>query len=978
MIARPSNLEIRRWLTRVRRKPLLSRGTHQDRASIVSTAQLTTVLVIALLASCLILVMVVTKYREQQQRSESMRSSHIARQKEITRREVERIVESIRMRRDYSRSEAVGTARQRVYQAHMIAESIYQTYGSDRSQPQIVDMILAALRSVRFDQGHGYYFVYSLDGEMLLPGRSDIEGAHVATLESRREQSVSTNIIALAEQQGEGFVEYEWNMPGKKGSDHTKISYVKRFAPYDLVIGTGLYLEDIEAVAKQELKEEISNIRYGANGYFFINDFRGNVLAHGLQSELVGASNWDYTDSRGNKLFQDLRQAIENPDGGFCNYWWRMPETGEERPKIAFAMGVPEWEWLIGTGLYVDEVEADITDMQAQILHQSIREISLILLMTVAIIFMVLLFMRARFRGLRRDMLFFEDCFSRAAYQDVSIDESQINFIELLKIARNANSMLREKAQFQNRLHEEKQQLYATLQSITDAVIAIDQEQRIVLMNAVAEQMIDCSRDCAIGRRLPDVLHFSNEQENLPYHCPIAESLDETRTIAVPENVYLIGNGGRQYNIEIVVSPIGNAEGIPQGCIVILRDITEKLKSEEQRLQLKKLESVGVLAGGIAHDFNNLLTGLMGNIDLAKAYVKPDDPAYPYVSGAESAISSARNLALQLLTFAKGGDPIKCVISLQEDLVFFAKFTLRGSNIHLETEISDDLLPVAADKGQISQVISNLLINARQAMAQGGKVILKAENEDEEWIRITVRDHGPGIPADIQEKIFDPYFSTKSGGSGLGLSSCYSIVRKHGGSITVESAPGKGASFIIRLPASHEPLPPKTSALDEGQITASSNESARILVVDDMEIVRKMLTSALTNAGYEVETAQDGVEAKEKYEQAMKVRTPFDLVITDLTIPGGQGGEELARNLLAFDPNSRIIVSSGYSDSPIMSHYRDFGFVGCIVKPYHIIKLLQTIRDILADARLHLPPDREAGISSEQASTTQRTKGNLT
>jgi CheY-like chemotaxis protein len=473
----------------------------------------------------------------------------------------------------------------------------------------------------------------------------------------------------LAEQQEESFVEYEWTMPGKTGSGHIKLSYFKRFAPYNLAIGTGLYLEDIEAAAKQELKQEITNTRYGANGYFFINDF------HGMCWRTACSPNWwvpvtGITQIRVETCFSRIcaRRSRIRPVGSAA-IGGKMPETGEERPKIAFAMGIPEWEWLIGTGLYVDEVDADIKEMQAQMLRQSIQEISLVLLMTASIIVLVLLFMRARFRGLRRDIRFFEDCCSRAAYQDVSIDESRINFIELLKIARNANSMLR-----------------------------------------------------------------------------------------------------------------------------------EKLKSEEQRLQIKKLESVGVLAGGIAHDFNNLLTGLMGNIDLAKSYIKPDHPAYPY--------------------------------------------------------------------------------------------------------------------------------------------------------ITLESAPGKGASFIIRLPASHEPLPQKPSGMDEEQVANSRNDFARILVVDDMELVRKMLTSALKKAGYEVDAAQDGVEAQKKYEQAMEAKIPFDLVITDLTIPGGQGGEELARHLLAFDPDARIIVSSGYSDSPVMSRYRDFGFVGCIAKPYSMSNLRQTIREVLADSRL--------------------------
>jgi signal transduction histidine kinase len=428
--------------------------------SIVSVAQTIAMAGIALFAISLILFVLVSTQIEQTQRAETMRTAHVTLQKDITRREVERVVASIYERRANAHQEAMARAKERTYQAHAMAAKINQTYQARKSPEEILDIILSVLGAVRFDGGHGYYFVDTLDGDILLVAdRPDIQGRHYSTLESMEEQQAIARVVDVATQQQEGFLEYEWTMPGEQESRYHKISYVKVFSPYDLIIGSGLYLEDVEAESQQELLEEIAKIKYGDNGYFFVDNLDGIIIAHGDQPELVGTSLWDYTDTRGTKVFQELLEAQKNPKGEFPYYWWRKPETGEERPKIAFAMIIPEWEWLVGTGLYLDDVETDVKAMLLQLRRQSLWEVSLILIVTLITMGLVYILMDFLFRALRKDIHFFNICFAAAAKQNVFIDETKIKFAEFITIAQNANDMLREKVQILQTLKHEKQQL---------------------------------------------------------------------------------------------------------------------------------------------------------------------------------------------------------------------------------------------------------------------------------------------------------------------------------------------------------------------------------------------------------------------------------------------------------------------------------------------------------------------------------------
>ena len=383
----------------------------------------------------------------------------------------------------------------------------------------------------------------------------------------------------------------------------------------------------------------------------------------------------------------------------------------------------------------------------------------------------------------------------------------------------------------------------------------------------------------------------------------------------------------------------------------IFHDVTEKRKMEEELIKAQKLESIGVFAGGIAHDFNNLLTAILGNISMAKTSLTKDHPAWIRLDRTERASQRAQGLTQQLLTFSKGGAPIRKTTSLNELLEDSVGFTLRGSSIRVYYELAPDLWPAKVDQGQLSQVAQNLALNASDAMTDGGVFTVKSENMNLEkgknpstlkpgrYVLLTFQDNGDGIPSEYLPKVFDPYFSGKKTGSGLGLAISYSVISQHDGLITVDSTVGQGATFHIYLPADDGgELRTELVQIDELQPLTT-----RILFMDDDEIVIEVAGSMLSALGCKVEIARDGKEAIELYQAAMQSDTPYDGVIMDLTIPGGMGGKEAIARLREIDPQVKAIVSSGYATDPIMGQYEKFGFVGVVPKPYNLEQLRQTL-----------------------------------
>jgi signal transduction histidine kinase/ActR/RegA family two-component response regulator len=376
-------------------------------------------------------------------------------------------------------------------------------------------------------------------------------------------------------------------------------------------------------------------------------------------------------------------------------------------------------------------------------------------------------------------------------------------------------------------------------------------------------------------------------------------------------------------------------------------EIAQRQLTEEELLRARKLESIGVLAGGIAHDFNNFLTVVQGNIEVAKGQLTPSEPAQEFLDQAASACQRAKFLSSQLLTFAKGGAPVRRVVSIAQLVTEAVHLARTGSPAAIEVNIAEGLWSAQVDSGQIGQVLHNILINAREAMSGSGTIQVQARNvlgfdAADPRVRITTSDNGRGIPEEVLRRIFDPYFTTKPGGSGLGLATAYAIVVKHGGHIAVDSKPGVGSTFTIDLPASLEaPLSQAPSA------TAVQTGTERLLVMDDDEALQILFKAVLDHLGYQVQMARDGAEAVALYKAAQAEGNRFDAVLLDLTVAGGMGGVEAAALLKDLDSSAKLIVSSGYSEAPVMSHFAEYGFDAVILKPWTVKEMSEVLRQVL-------------------------------
>jgi PAS domain S-box-containing protein len=397
-----------------------------------------------------------------------------------------------------------------------------------------------------------------------------------------------------------------------------------------------------------------------------------------------------------------------------------------------------------------------------------------------------------------------------------------------------------------------------------------------------------------------------------------------------------------------------------QTCRVAVTDITERKRAEADRLVLNKLESTGILAAGIAHDFNNLLTVVLLDLELAQALTPPGEELAHLLEEAKKASLTASGLTQQLITFAKGGAPVRKPTHLSGVIQESVRLALSGSNVRCEFSLAEDLWVAEVDAGQIGQVIRNMVLNAREAMPQGGMVFVRAENvvlsaQEQpslpagKYVRVSIADQGGGVAKDVLPKIFDPYFSTKQGGKqrgmGLGLTICHAVAQKHGGAIAVESAVGVGTTFHIYLPAAR-----KLSGEEKAPVPAGVPRHGRVLVMDDEEAVRRVVGLTLRRMGHEVELVEDGQTAVEVYKKAKSRGRHFDVVILDLMVPGRMGGREAIQALLQIDPAVKAVVMSGYANDPVVLEHDRYGFKGALVKPFNLGQLREILSRVLGSS----------------------------
>lgn len=512
------------------------------------------------------------------------------------------------------------------------------------------------------------------------------------------------------------------------------------------------------------------------------------------------------------------------------------------------------------------------------------------------------------------------------------------------------------KHEMETQLRESETWLSTTLRSIGDAVIATDTNSRITFMNPVAESLTGWNQKEATGKPLTEVFNIINEQTRGSVESPVDTVIQKGVTVGLANHTILISKDGKEILINDSAAPIIDEKGNIIGIVLIFRDVTEKNRMMAELQNMQKLKSIGVLAGGIAHDFNNILLGVFGNISLAKEKLSKNHPGFTFLEDAEKSINRATHLTTQLLTFAKGGEPVKENINIGSLIEEVVRFDLSGSNVMPVFDLAENLWNADVDKGQIQQVFSNLTINANQAMPDGGHLYITMENtviskemiptlDPGKFIKITIQDEGIGIDPKYLERIFEPYFSTKHTGSGLGLSIIYSIINKHQGHISVESKPGNGTRFTIYLPASElRQLSETKPAITE---YSPQEKPLRVLVMDDEEINCQLLIRMLESYGNLTEATFDGNQAIEKYKQSIDAGKPFDVIIMDLIIPGGIGGKEAIKDILKINPEAVAIVTSGYSNDPILANHMEYGFKGFLSKPFTNDQLQKELNRVL-------------------------------
>lgn len=503
------------------------------------------------------------------------------------------------------------------------------------------------------------------------------------------------------------------------------------------------------------------------------------------------------------------------------------------------------------------------------------------------------------------------------------------------------------------RLADEKERLSVTLRSIGDGVVATDTDGNVVTANKVIEQWLSQSQQDLMGPPVTHVLRLVETTGQRSCAQNIENAVRRKQRYAPPSPLRLVTGGDHDLWVTITGSPIFDRSSAPIGMVFVLRDVTEHLRMQEERIKTEKLESLGHLAAGIAHDFNNLLTTILGNVSLAKTRQQGITDVEIMLADAEDAVQQARLLTQQLLTFARGGSPVKETINAGKLIQDAAEFALHGSASRPEFQLPAYLWKIEADPHQLSMAIRNIVLNADQAMPYGGSIRITAENTLLEtcdivplppgrYIKIAITDSGVGIAERHLTKIFDPYFTTKQHGSGMGLATTMSIVKNHGGHLAVQSRLGIGTTFYLYLPAVDDsPSPPSQSGTEE-QATGKT----RVLVMDDEEAIRNLAVRILTHNGFSVTATSNGGEAVASYEAARSAGHPFDVVILDLTIRGGMGGRETMARLMEMDPAVKAIVSSGYSNDPVMANYRKHGFRGIVPKPYQAESLVRSVMEL--------------------------------
>jgi len=914
--------------------------------------------------------------------SEKLRTTFLVQQKQIIKEEVNKVIDLINHEKQKSERLTREKIRTRVYQAVRIADSLYQHNKNRYGPEQIQEMILDALRPIRFDEGRGYFFAIRTNGLVVLnAAKPDLEGKNLLQLRDSHGLPFIKNLIDVGRGSGEGFAEYFWAKPGQSGDNYKKISFVRYFKPYGWIIGTGLYVDDVQREIENKLLALISRIRFGREGYIFINTYDGNALISNGKFFDGSKKLWEVFSqhpARMKKLFAKELAAAKKPGGDYIYYsHFKLTRPDVESPKVSFVAGIDDLGWLVGAGVYLDDVDREIAAMQADITGLLEKKLFYFFLSDLIILLLFYLVFRRKSRHLKNDINLLISFFRQAAFSDKPIDRSLIQFEEFDRLAEHANTMLHDKIQAQKELKAEKEALQKSeakfrslVETSNDWIWEIDAQACFTYVSPQVETIMGYRPDEVLGKT---PFGFMSQKERNKLAATLTEKMRRREPFIILENAAL-HKDGHEVVLETSGVPFFDNNGALAGYRGMARDITHRKQDEEEKKKLarrlsqaQRMESIGLMAGGVAHDLNNILAGIVGYPDLLLQELPANSTMQTSLLAIKESGERAALVVADLLTVARGAASSREIHDLHELIdeylisPEFNRLTSLYPKVRYHQQFRASHPYILCSSVHIKKCLMNLITNATEAIIEEGEVTISTANididtglarelllEEGEYIVLKIQDTGPGISRQDVEHIFEPFYTKKvmgKSGTGLGLTVVWNTIRDHQGKITVESD-SRGTSFTLYFPVRHEPA--KSSQTQPVNVMEGQGE--HILVIDDDPQLRDIARKMLTTLGYQVDTVQSGEEAVEFVSSQS-----IDLALIDMIMEPGINGLETYRRLLAIQDGLKAIITSGFSKSDDVTKALNLGAGGYLRKPYSIRQLGLLVARILAEQKKESP-----------------------
>jgi PAS domain S-box-containing protein len=876
-----------------------------------------------------------------------IRSELVEQRKIALKERVERAIEFIGFMRTQTEARARESVRSNVAQAHATATFLWKKHRETKTDAEIQAIILDALRPIRFNRGRGYCFAFTSDGLQLLNAdRPEMEGLRLIDRRDAHGAPLFRDMAAIARDRGEGFYAYHWTKPNSKGRDFAKISYVKRFAPYDWVLGAGEYLDDADQEIREEALGRIATDRFGNGGHLFAGTMEGVSLAS-VRSAKPGPESCDRRDGAA------IRELVAA--GGNGGRFLSESASEEGGPLVRYGRPVPSWGWIVGGSVSLADIESRVDQARADVSRrfwQSMAGICVLLSLLFAGAVVV-----ARYNAQRMRSTFerFSAFFRKAEVEDAMIDPDGLLFTEFKELAGLANDMIAARQRTERRA----MRLATAVEQAAEDIIITDADGIIEYVNPSFETTTGYSREEAVGR---SCRMLNGGASDASFYKELWDTIRDGR--CWKGRFRNRTKDGRLILQDANISPIRDGSGGIAGYVSVRRDVTEHVEIEARLADSQRLEAIGMLAGGIAHDFNNILTAIVGYTEMAMASAPEKSSLRDSLSQVLLGGKRATELVKQILVFSRRNRQERRPVRIDDLLAETLKLMRAAvpSTVRIVSG-SDSVSRVMANPTQIYQVVMNLCTNSSAAMEEGGGTLtvgLEDVELDERfaaahpgiepgsYIRLTVEDTGCGMPPELIDHIFEPFFTTraKKGGTGMGLSVVHGIVVSHGGTIDVSSEVGNGTTIDVYLPVAGEPEPAHSQPE-----TAIRPGTERILLVDDEDAILSLVGSRFGRLGYRVQACRDGQEAFERFAAAPD---DFDILVSDMTMPG-MTGDRLACEIRKVRPRFPVILCSGYTDRMSPEKADELGIDAFIAKPVPFSVLAAAVRSAL-DPAVESPP----------------------